>query len=543
MWWARNSDGTAPEAGRSRARGYRRGYGVIGYLVIGIVVLAILAGGVALAMMVMNSTTSQEATPGPAPSSIGQCPSDTWYDSAATSCVPKAVCREGENYQASTNTCVVPPPRVVGIAPASGPVEGGTKVTISGTGFAPGATVLIDRIPAIDVVVESDTVITATTPASDSTYPVDIEVQNPEGPPALLDNAFTFRAPPVKRATAVNPPTGSKQGGEAVIIKGTGFVDGVVVAFGGRAATEVIVLDRATLRVTTPFGRLGPTTVNVRLPGQDPYLLENAFEYVDQPPRVVRAVRPLEGAQSGGTKITIAGTGFAKGATVTVGKKRASKVKVVSSTRITAVTPAGELGPAVVGVRNPGLPAAFLADAFTFVEAPTITGLTPGVGSDAGGTEVTIAGTGFLPGAKVTFGGAAAKKVKVKSSTTITVVTPKGKVGPVAITVKNAGQPIATLKKGFEYFAAPTITGVSPAEGPEAGRTTVTIRGTGFAAGAKVTFGGVAATGVKVNSATSITAVTPKGKVGPVAVRVLNKDKSGAVLRSGFAYVSVPAKP
>ena len=434
------------------------GYGVIGYLVIGAVVLTILAGAVLLVVMIMNSMTSQESSSEPTPSSIGQCASGTWFDSATATCVPRTVCKEGENYQESTNTCTVPPPKALAVAPATGLAGGGTKITITGTGFAPGASVEIDGVPATAVTVESDTEITATTPGSANLYPVDILVQNPDGPPALLDNAFTYVPKPIDLATAVNPPRGSKDGGEAVIIRGTGFVDGVVVAFGGRAATNVIVLDANTLRVTTPTGRLGPTTVNIRLPGQDAFVLEDAFAYANQPPRVVRAVRPLKGPQAGGTRITIAGTGFAKGATVTVGKRRATKVKVVSTTRITAVTPVGPLGKVTVGVRNPTMPAAFLARAFTYVEAPTITGVKPIKGPKSGGTKLTVTGTGFLPGAVVSFGGTPAKKIKVVNPTTITLVTPKGKVGPVAVTVENKGQPIATLKKGFTYGAGPKPT-------------------------------------------------------------------------------------
>ncbi len=62
---------------------------------------------------------------------------------------------------------------------------------------------------------------------------------------------------------------------------------------------------------------------------------------------------------------------------MTVGKKKATKVKVVSDTRITAVTPQGPLGKVTVGVRNPDMPAAFLEKAFKYVEAPTITKVKP----------------------------------------------------------------------------------------------------------------------------------------------------------------------
>jgi hypothetical protein len=65
-------------------------------------------------------------------------------------------------------------PTVSSVSPASGTVNGGTPITITGTGFVSGATVEIGQgsgagptaIPASDVVVVSPTEITATTGGS-----------------------------------------------------------------------------------------------------------------------------------------------------------------------------------------------------------------------------------------------------------------------------------------------------------------------------------------------------------------------------------------
>ncbi len=58
-----------------------------------------------------------------------------------------------------------PPLQVLGIAPASGDASGGTAVTVTGTGFLPGASMTIGGILAENVVVVGSTEITATTPA------------------------------------------------------------------------------------------------------------------------------------------------------------------------------------------------------------------------------------------------------------------------------------------------------------------------------------------------------------------------------------------
>jgi uncharacterized protein (TIGR03437 family) len=81
----------------------------------------------------------------------------------------------------------------------------------------------------------------------------------------------------------------------------------------------------------------------------------------------------------------------------------------------------------------------------------------------------------------------------------------------------------------------PTVSSVTPASGPAAGATPVTITGTNFAAGATVTFGGVAATNVTVVSNKTITCATPAGTAGAVTVTVTVNGLTGS-LASGFTY-------
>jgi hypothetical protein len=80
------------------------------------------------------------------------------------------------------------------------------------------------------------------------------------------------------------------------------------------------------------------------------------------------------------------------------------------------------------------------------------------------------------------------------------------------------------------------VTSVAPTGGTIAGGSSVTINGTGFAAGAAVTFGGSAATNVVVVSAIKITARTPAHALGAVNVTVTNTDTSTGTLVSGYLY-------
>ena len=76
------------------------------------------------------------------------------------------------------------------------------------------------------------------------------------------------------------------------------------------------------------------------------------------PITTITGVLPISGPSSGGTNITITGTQFEAAATVTIGGAPATNVVVVSDTQITATTPAGFPGPAVVTV-NLGSSTAF----------------------------------------------------------------------------------------------------------------------------------------------------------------------------------------
>ena len=83
-------------------------------------------------------------------------------------------------------------------------------------------------------------------------------------------------------------------------------------------------------------------------------------------PPTVSSVLPASGPTFGGTSITITGTGFLAGATVSLGGTFASNVTVVNSTSITALTPAHTAGPVDVTVQNPEGQSGSLVNGYTF---------------------------------------------------------------------------------------------------------------------------------------------------------------------------------
>lgn len=90
-----------------------------------------------------------------------------------------------------------------------------------------------------------------------------------------------------------------------------------------------------------------------------------------------------------------------------------------------------------------------------------------------------------------------------------------------------SGNDIAELARTI----VPTVTGLSPNDGPTAGHAQVTIEGSGFADGARVDFGETPALSVTINSASSITATSPAGS-GSVDVTVADAVGTSAITQA-----------
>lgn len=287
--------------------------------------------------------------------------------------------------------------------------------------------------------------------------PVEGMTPTPEVPPdAPTAEAVATEAS--VRVTQVVPNVGSSVGGEAIVISGEGFSDGVAVRVGDREASSVQVLNAETLRVLLPPGLPGDATIEVTEPTSlTAVVVEGLFGYADRPPRVVMAIRPVLGRMTGGTPVTIVGTGFESGARVVIGGQKATDVEVLDSTRITALSPSHEAGVVDVVVRNPGMPAAILPGAFEFVPGPTVESVTPTEIPDAGGGLVTVTGSGFEPGIEVTFNGLPASDVRVLNPTTLTALAPVGVPGPATVIVTNPGQPPASLRDAAVFVVPPPV--------------------------------------------------------------------------------------
>jgi hypothetical protein len=170
---------------------------------------------------------------------------------------------------------------------------------------------------------------------------------------------------------------------------------------------------------------------------------------------------------------------------------------------------------------------------------PAVTSISPATGPTTGAQAVTISGSGFVAGATVTIGGNAATAVVVLNATTVTAITPSHAAGAVSVAVTNPANGRAVLPSSYVYGGAalpPVVVSSSPAGGPLAGGTLVTIKGTGFSSGATATFAGAGAVATTFVDSTTLRAISPANSAGIKSLTVTNPGGLSGLLANGFFY-------
>ncbi len=430
-------------------------------------------------------------------------------------------------------------PTITSVTPSVGPVAGGTSVNIVGTNFVNDAydSLTFGGTAATTFTVNSPTSITATVPAH-AVGAVNVVYTNPGGS-GTKASGFTYYSLPT--ITSVTPNGGPVAGGTSVTIIGTNFINDTYdsLTFGGTAASSFTVDSATQITATTPAKAAGSYDVVYTNPGGSG-TKSSGFTYYNAP--TVSTVSPSVGPVAGGTSVVLTGTNFTGTTSITFGGTTSGTYNVDSPTQITVTTPAKAAGTYDVSVTNPG-GTGTKTSGFTYYNIPTITSVTPDVGSITGGTSVAIVGTNFVNDANdtLTFGGTAATAFTVNSPTSITATVPAHAAGAVDVVYINPGGS-GTKSSGFTYYNIPTISNISPNGGPVAGGTSVTITGTDFVyvgGSTTLTFGGTAATTFTVNSPTQITATTPAHTAGAVDVVFTNPGGFAESL-GGFTYYNIP---
>lgn len=177
----------------------------------------------------------------------------------------------------------VPVVSITSVSPTTSPTAGGGTLTIRGTLFSSGLSILVGSSSCGTVNFVSSTEVTCVLPAITAST-VSVSVFNTNGTSATLANAIVYAdafGPP--SVSAVSPVSGSTSGGTAVTITGTQFQTGASVLFDMTACASPNVASSTSITCTTPTHAAGVVSVTVTNPDVQANTLNSAYTYVTPP--------------------------------------------------------------------------------------------------------------------------------------------------------------------------------------------------------------------------------------------------------------------
>lgn len=429
-------------------------------------------------------------------------------------------------------TYLTPMPEVWSKDILSGTVNGGTTMTITGR-WLTGATATVGGVAATNVaVVAGGGSMTLKTPPG-VPGPVDVSVTTPGGTATLFEK-YTYLT---ERAiiSTVSPTSAVNDSAATITLTGQ-YLWGARVYFGSVEALPVTVApDGRSLTTTLPYRLPGKADITVATSFATPTVLADGFTYL--PPRpTLTNISPTTGPLAG-TTITLTGTSFTTGSTVSFGSTVVTPTNIASDGKTLTVTAPSSASAGTVQVSVTTPVGTTASQSFTYMRAPVISSLSATEGPLTGNTTVDIIGTDFTGTVSVTIGGTAVSGFQVlDNGTRIRLTTPAGTAGNVPVRVTTPGG-VSTGSASFTYVAAPVLSSITPAIGPQAGGQSVTLAGTGLDRLVSLTIGGRAVTPVS-NTGTSLVFVTPAATAeGSVTIDLVT---SGGAVSGGYTYVAAP---
>jgi hypothetical protein len=211
--------------------------------------------------------------------------------------------------------------------------------------------------------------------------------------------------------SAISPATGTQGATVAVTLTGSGFATDATVSVSGAGVTVsgVSVIDSAHIAATLNVAaNAAPGPVNVTVSSGGRTTAAVPFTVLAPAPVLSRAT-PSWGNQGATVAVTLTGSNFAPGVTVTVPSPdvAVSGVRLLDSSRIAAVftiAAAANPGLANITVSSGGRATATLP--FTIApSAPALTSISPAAGEAGRSIAVVLTGSGFAPGARLVFSG------------------------------------------------------------------------------------------------------------------------------------------
>ena len=179
---------------------------------------------------------------------------------------------------AEINMPIYPAPEIKLVSPETGVTAGETPIKITGLNFRAGVTLKVGDNPALAVTVNSESEITALSPAG-TVGKANLTITNADGRSHTLPDAYIYvNFPP--QILNVDPASADVAGGETVTITGKDFNAAATIKFGDQPVTEpVIAAEGNTITVITPKVEVAGDIV-LAVVNPDGQLAEATFTYI-----------------------------------------------------------------------------------------------------------------------------------------------------------------------------------------------------------------------------------------------------------------------
>lgn len=264
----------------------------------------------------------------------------------------------------------------------------------------------------------------------------------------------------------------------------------------------------------------------------------------------LQSVTPPRSPLAGGVDLDLGGEGFDSTTKVWIGSTETTVQYRAGTTHLFCTAPpASEPGQVDVRVQNGSGAPVVLAKALTYLGKVSVDAFEPSQGPQIGGTEITVHGSGFLPGDRVLVGFAEAMASQVIDSTTIVAVVPPMPGATAAdapdlvkaIVAVRHGSGTTQAKASYTYGRAPVVDFVTPSV-LGVGGGAVTLHGSAlgnadavYAHGALCDLAAGSASGVRGATIPGLHALDPAAQPGPADLLWTSPFGNGK-LSPAFAY-------
>ena len=428
---------------------------------------------------------------------------------------------------------------VASLLPTSGPVNGSTVVTVTGTNFVSSSQLYCSFVGvgrSLATWVSASTLRCLSPARTAGSVALEVSNNNQD----FTSNAVQFMYQETAAVLGIVPAFGPVTGGTTVTVTGQSFVSGNLYCRFGASIVAANYTSASRAICTAPANPVSVVAVEMSNNNQD-YTVSNVpFGY--QAVATVTQLQPISGSVNGGTNVTISGSNFV-GVVVycrfgTIEGIASSKI---STTRVACIAPAGTLGNAPVDISNNNQDYTNNGVLFNYQDDKSVTQLVPTTGPVTGSTVVTVIGSNFVntPGLYCRFGTLAAVQGLWQTASVMTCLSPSSVPGTVAVEVSNNNQDFTANSVQYIYQQTTNVTSIVPASGPVTGGTVVTVRGNNFVVGNIYCAFGSSRVAASFNTSTLVLCTSPAHVVGNVRLEISPNNQDYTVNSTLYVFQSI----